>query len=103
MGRRPLGRAADAPVIRIAISEAAFEAIRPDASARLRELREQDQRARRAPDLVGAARGRPAEGPALHRRTYDKLRREGMDLEAGLSKRMRKRFPDYASLVAYTD
>ena len=27
MGRRPLGRAVDAPVIRIAISEAAFEAI----------------------------------------------------------------------------
>jgi hypothetical protein len=26
-----------------------------------------------------------------------------MNLEAGLSKRMRRRFPDYASLVAYTD
>ena len=39
----------------------------------------------------------------MHRRTYDRLRREGMNLEAGLSKRMRRRFPDYASLVAYTD
>jgi hypothetical protein len=39
----------------------------------------------------------------MHRRTYDRLRREGMRLEAGLSKQMRRRFPDYASLVAYTD
>jgi hypothetical protein len=39
----------------------------------------------------------------MHRRTYDRLRREGMRLEAGLSRRMRRRFPDYASLVAYTD
>ena len=39
----------------------------------------------------------------MHHRTYDRLRREGMNLEARLSKRMRKRFPDYASLVAYTD
>lgn len=39
----------------------------------------------------------------MHRRTYNRLRREGMTLEAGLSKRMRRRIPDYASLVAYTD
>jgi hypothetical protein len=39
----------------------------------------------------------------MHRRTYERLRREGMNLEAGLSKRMQRRFPDYASLVAYTD
>jgi hypothetical protein len=39
----------------------------------------------------------------MHRRTYEGLRREGIDLEAGLSKRMRRRFPDYKSLVAYTD
>jgi hypothetical protein len=39
----------------------------------------------------------------MHQRTYDRLRREGITLEAGLSKRMRSRFPDYASLVAYTD
>jgi hypothetical protein len=39
----------------------------------------------------------------MHRRTYERRRREGMSLEAGLSKRMRNRFPDYASLVAYTD
>ena len=39
----------------------------------------------------------------MHRRTYDRLKREGMTLEAGLSKRMRRRFPDYANLVAYAD
>ena len=39
----------------------------------------------------------------MHRPTYERLRRVGMNLEAGLSKRMRRRFPDYASLVAYTD
>jgi hypothetical protein len=39
----------------------------------------------------------------MHRRTYERLRRQGMDLEAQLSKRMQKRFPDYASLVAYTE
>jgi hypothetical protein len=39
----------------------------------------------------------------MHRRTYDRLRREGMNLEAGLSKKTRRRFPDYASLVPYTD
>jgi hypothetical protein len=44
------------------------------------------------------------ERPArMHQRTYDRLRREGMNLEAGLSIRTRRRFPDYASLVAYTD
>ena len=39
----------------------------------------------------------------MHRRTYERLRGEGMSLEAGLSKRMRRRFPDYASLVAHTE
>ena len=39
----------------------------------------------------------------MHRRTYERLRREGMGLEAGLSKRMRRRFPDYGSLVAHID
>ena len=39
----------------------------------------------------------------MHRRTYDRRRREGMSLEAGLSKRMRRRFPDYKNLVAYID
>ena len=39
----------------------------------------------------------------MHWHTYDRLRREGMNLEAGLSKRMRRRLPDYANLVAYTD
>jgi hypothetical protein len=40
---------------------------------------------------------------SMHRRTYARLRRDGMDLEARLSQRMLRRFPDYASLVAYTD
>ena len=39
----------------------------------------------------------------MHQRTYDRLRREGLKIEAVLSKRMRRRFPDYASLVAYAD
>ena len=39
----------------------------------------------------------------MHRRTYQLLRREGMRLEAGLSRRMRNRFPDYVSLIAYLD
>ena len=39
----------------------------------------------------------------MHRRTYDRLKREGLKQEAGLSKRMRRQFPDYANLVAYTD
>jgi hypothetical protein len=42
---------------------------------------------------------RRQEHPAqMHRRTYQRLRR--INLEAGLSKRMRRRFPDYASLLA---
>jgi hypothetical protein len=45
----------------------------------------------------------PERPPRMHQRTYDRLRREGMNREAGLSKRMRRRFPDYASLVVYTD
>ena len=45
----------------------------------------------------------PGRPPRMHWRTYRRLRREGMNLEAGLSKRMRRRFPDYPSLVAYTD
>lgn len=45
----------------------------------------------------------PGRPPRMHWRTYQRLRREGMRLEAGLSGRMRKRFPDYANLVAYTD
>jgi hypothetical protein len=45
----------------------------------------------------------PERPPRMHQRTYQRLRREGLDLEARLSKRMRRRFPDYASLVAYTD
>jgi hypothetical protein len=39
----------------------------------------------------------------MHRRTYRRLKGGGMKLEAGLSKRMRKRFPDYANLVAHAD
>jgi hypothetical protein len=39
----------------------------------------------------------------MHQRTYQQLKGVGMMLEAGLSKRMRRRFPDYASLVAHTD
>jgi hypothetical protein len=45
----------------------------------------------------------PERPRGMHRRTYLRLRQEGMRLEAGLSKRMRTRFPDYASLVAYSD
>jgi hypothetical protein len=45
----------------------------------------------------------PERPPRMHRRTYERLKCEAMNLEAGLSKRMRRRFPDYASLVAYTD
>jgi hypothetical protein len=45
----------------------------------------------------------PERPRGMHRRTYARLRCDGMDLEARLSKRMRRRFPDYASLVAYTD
>jgi hypothetical protein len=45
----------------------------------------------------------PERPKRMHRRTYQRLRREGMRLEAGLSNRLRNRFPDYASLVAYFD
>jgi hypothetical protein len=45
----------------------------------------------------------PERPKRMHRRTYQRLRREGMRLEAGLPNRMRNRFPDYASLVAYLD
>jgi hypothetical protein len=45
----------------------------------------------------------PERPPRMHQRTYDRLRREGMRLEAGLSRRMRRRFPDYPSLVAYSE
>jgi hypothetical protein len=45
----------------------------------------------------------PERPKRMHRRTYQRLRRKGMRLEAGLTKRMRNRFPDYASLVAYFD
>jgi hypothetical protein len=51
-------------------------------------------------DIDFRRRERPAQ---MHRRTYQRLRREGINLEAGLSKRMRRRFPDYAGLVAYSD
>ena len=49
-----------------------------DAPVRLRRLREPDQRAGRAPDLVGPRRGRPSEG---HARTGRELQRR--DLAAG--------------------
>ena len=45
----------------------------------------------------------PERPRGMHWRTYRRLKGEGMMLEAGLSKRMGKRFPDYAALVAYTD
>jgi hypothetical protein len=45
----------------------------------------------------------PERPRGMHRRTYRRLKGEGMMLEAGLSKRMRKRFPDYANLVAHAD
>ena len=51
-------------------------------------------------DIDFRRRERPAQ---MHRRTYQRLRRERINLEAGLSKRMRRRFHDYASLVAYSD
>ena len=45
----------------------------------------------------------PERPRGMHRGTYRRLKGEGMRLEAGLSKRMRKRFPDYANLVAHAD
>ena len=39
----------------------------------------------------------------MHQRTYDRLHRLGIDLEAGLSKRLKAREPDYPSLVAYLE
>jgi hypothetical protein len=45
----------------------------------------------------------PERPPRMHRQTYERLKREGTRLEAGLSRRMRRRLPDYSSLVAYTD
>jgi hypothetical protein len=39
----------------------------------------------------------------MHRRTYGRLRRRGIELEAGLSKRLRTMEPDYARLCAYLD
>ena len=44
--------------------------------------------------------GRPRN---MHRRTYRRLKGEGMKLEDRLTKRMRKRFPDYANLVVHAD
>jgi hypothetical protein len=43
----------------------------------------------------------PQRPRGMHRRTYQRLRREGMSLETSLSKCLRNRFPDYASLCAY--
>jgi hypothetical protein len=37
----------------------------------------------------------------MHRRTYERLRREGIALEAKLSERVRSKPPDYPNLVAY--
>ncbi len=45
----------------------------------------------------------PERPQGMHRRTYQRLRRRGLALEAGLSKRIRSRAPDYANLVAYID
>jgi hypothetical protein len=45
----------------------------------------------------------PERPRGMHRRTYRRLKSQLIMLEAGLSKRMRKRCPDYANLVAYTD
>jgi hypothetical protein len=38
----------------------------------------------------------------MRRRTYERLRRRGMTLEAGLPRWVKGRFPDYANLVAYS-
>jgi hypothetical protein len=45
----------------------------------------------------------PVRPRGMHRRTYQRLRREGTSLETSLSKRLRNRFPDYESLCAYFD
>ena len=45
----------------------------------------------------------PERPRGMHRHTYQRLSREGMSREAGLAKRIRDRFPDYASLVAYIE
>jgi hypothetical protein len=39
----------------------------------------------------------------MHRRTYERLKRRLLKLEASLSRRVRSRQPDYPSLVAYLD
>ena len=55
-------------MIRIAITQAAFDAIAATLAARRRELRERGQRAGRALRLAAAQRGRPAQGAAPTRR-----------------------------------
>ena len=54
------------------------------AAARQRQLREQDQRSRRALRLAGAARGRSAQGPARSRRELQRR-----DPAAGVGRRLR--------------
>jgi hypothetical protein len=44
----------------------------------------------------------PERPRGMHRRTYERLRQEGLKLEAGLSRRVKSRFPDYPNLVAYS-
>jgi hypothetical protein len=44
----------------------------------------------------------PEQPRRMQRRTYERLRREGMALEAQLSKRVRSKPPDYSNLVAYS-
>jgi hypothetical protein len=43
----------------------------------------------------------PERPKGMHRRTYERLRQQGTKLEAGLSRRVRSRSPDYPNLVAY--
>jgi hypothetical protein len=45
----------------------------------------------------------PERPKGMHQRTYRRLKREGMSLEAGLPERIRKRFPDYANLFSYIE
>jgi hypothetical protein len=45
----------------------------------------------------------PERPRGMHRRTYARLCRVGVDLESGLSQRLKAREPDYRSLVAYLD